>query len=323
MPVICWAPMAQSAQDPTTIAQYIANKVLEHNVDANAHGLADYAIYNHRSDPVLDHVDYCINSQKITSDWIIGKKLSTNEGVGPGTDGVIMDSQGIMMYQSGSRKVNIPKSGTPEFEGIIIANQMSFTRFNVMPTFESFNNWYTNIEATGGGVTGIPGMADIASTDVAGKCSELVLRNNMSPLLNIAVRNPILQFSAFINDKSISDVGMGLGGYNPANSHAHIRFWWANHVQTMYAQRKGVSYPILQYALGWKWQSFPYQFKIEVSGNGRYMKFYIGGVLQRTIDTPGFSMTMRQEVVFANVNRAVGDISDLKITSVVYSRDFD
>ncbi len=65
MPVICWAPLAKSAQDPTTIAEYISGKILDHDVNPSAHGLDGYVVFNHRVSPVLDHVDDSVTLQKL------------------------------------------------------------------------------------------------------------------------------------------------------------------------------------------------------------------------------------------------------------------
>ena len=65
MPVICWGPLAKSAQDSTTIPEYIAGKISEHNADPSAHGLDSYAIYNHRVADVLDHADNSVILQKL------------------------------------------------------------------------------------------------------------------------------------------------------------------------------------------------------------------------------------------------------------------
>ena len=65
MPVICWSPLAKSAQDATTIAEYIAGRVNIHNIDPTAHGLQDYALYNHRDAETLDHIDGSVTMQKM------------------------------------------------------------------------------------------------------------------------------------------------------------------------------------------------------------------------------------------------------------------
>ena len=65
MPVICWGPLGKSAQDPTTIAEYISGKISIHNVNPSAHGLDGYAVYNHRISDLLDHPDNSVILQKL------------------------------------------------------------------------------------------------------------------------------------------------------------------------------------------------------------------------------------------------------------------
>lgn len=67
MPVICWGPLGKTAQDPTTIADYIAAEILDHNVSSSAHGLDGYAVYNHRVGDVLDHADGSVLLEKLTA----------------------------------------------------------------------------------------------------------------------------------------------------------------------------------------------------------------------------------------------------------------
>jgi len=71
MPVICWGPLAKSAQDSTTIASYIAGKILEHNVNPSAHGLDGYAVYNHRLATLIDHLDGSVSLQKMVRDYYV------------------------------------------------------------------------------------------------------------------------------------------------------------------------------------------------------------------------------------------------------------
>lgn len=65
MPAICWGSMGRTADDPTTIAEYIEGEINRHNTDPSAHNLDDYAIFNHRNDDLLDHPDYAVITDKI------------------------------------------------------------------------------------------------------------------------------------------------------------------------------------------------------------------------------------------------------------------
>lgn len=167
MPVICWGPLAKSASDPTTIPEYISGKILDHNVDPSAHGLDSYALYNHRDTYPVDHPDYSITSEKITSDWIIGKRFETSPNVGPGTAGVKFDPYGIQMYQAGERKVNIPISGSPFFEGDIQADFITFNKKVVMAFGESSDGWNQD-EGVSGILSGLAWSSVEGNSDTPG-----------------------------------------------------------------------------------------------------------------------------------------------------------
>lgn len=139
MPIVCWGALGKAANDPTTIDQEIQAYVTAHNADPNAHGLSGYAIQLHRSTDPLDHVDYSVTSAKISADQIVGKDFRTDEDVGPGRDGVIFNPLGIMMYQAGRRRVNIPISGDPTFEGKLSVSQIFFLKTYVAYYFDSFD----------------------------------------------------------------------------------------------------------------------------------------------------------------------------------------
>lgn len=136
MGVFCWGELAKSANDTTTISQYIAAKILAHNIDPAAHGLQDYAMYNHRTDQILDHRDYSITSEKITTDQIIGKHFATDEGVGASQDGIEFDRNAISMWNEGVKKVYIPKTGDPTFQGQLTVKELRYLKLYLYTCFE-------------------------------------------------------------------------------------------------------------------------------------------------------------------------------------------
>jgi parallel beta-helix repeat protein len=62
---ITWYLLPRKVDDPTTIEEYIQQKILEHNLDPSAHGQADEAIFQHRMAEVIDHVNYSIYNIKL------------------------------------------------------------------------------------------------------------------------------------------------------------------------------------------------------------------------------------------------------------------
>ncbi len=213
MPVICWGPLAKSAQDPTTIAEYIAGKILEHNVDPSAHNLDSYALYNHRDSYPLDHPDYSITSNKITSDWIVSKRFSTANDVGATYDGVIFDPYGIRMYQKGVRKVNIPISGDPFFAGNLDVGFLTFSKHVIMTFFDSVDGWGTE---NGVGYFGAGLVYAYVEGDLDNSGS-IYLEGDISAGMFDFGRNPFFQidfYSDYSDDHAIDifcgkDIGVG------------------------------------------------------------------------------------------------------------------
>lgn len=82
MPVICWGPLGKSASDPTTIPEYIAAKILDHDVDPSAHNLDDYALFNHRDDEEIDHPDNSVTMQKLNvNKFTLWTQFESLEGI--------------------------------------------------------------------------------------------------------------------------------------------------------------------------------------------------------------------------------------------------
>ena len=87
MPVICWAPLAKSAQDPTTISEYIQARILDHNVDVTSHGLDGYALFNHRDSYPIDHGEECIINNTIRK-YARAYKYIVDQGGGADFDNI-------------------------------------------------------------------------------------------------------------------------------------------------------------------------------------------------------------------------------------------
>lgn len=129
MPVICWGGLGLSTDDGTTIAEYISAQILNHNVNPSSHGLDGQAVYSHRSQVNLDHLDYSVTSDKITTNQIVAKDFRTALNVGPSVDGIKFDKNAIEMWQNAERRVYIPKSGQPEIIGTIRVNAIQYINY--------------------------------------------------------------------------------------------------------------------------------------------------------------------------------------------------
>ena len=65
MPMVVWGELTKSAIDSTKIEEEIDARITSHNEDPDAHGLADMALYAHRSGDVLDHIAESVKNIKI------------------------------------------------------------------------------------------------------------------------------------------------------------------------------------------------------------------------------------------------------------------
>lgn len=126
MPVVCWGALGMSTNDPTTISEYIQAQVRDHNWNMSAHDLPGYAIYAHRAQAVIDHVDYCITSDKITTNQIISKDFRTAYNVGQSVNGVMFNNEGIQMWKNGTRRVNISNTGNADFTGSLNIGELRY-----------------------------------------------------------------------------------------------------------------------------------------------------------------------------------------------------
>ena len=65
MPMVTWGLLTKSAEDSQKIEEAIDAKITDHNADPDAHGLADMALYAHRSGDVLDHINESVKNIKL------------------------------------------------------------------------------------------------------------------------------------------------------------------------------------------------------------------------------------------------------------------
>lgn len=86
MPIICWGNLAKSADDTLRIEQSISDYVTGHDENVNAHQIPGSALYMHRVNEILDHLDGSVSLRKLLSDqnlfWTVFESLD-----GWGTDG--------------------------------------------------------------------------------------------------------------------------------------------------------------------------------------------------------------------------------------------
>ena len=317
MPVICWGALAKSATELTTIDDEIQSYIQRHNTDPSAHGLDGYALFNHRDDPYLDHVDYCIVSDKISADWIIGKKFETSPAVGPGTDGVIFDPEGIMMYQAGVRKVNIPKSGNPEFKGHITVSGLYFDKNIVNPQFESFDGWSNELD---GVVTALLSKSSIKAGPVLNEECAIKAYIDMDDINDLAAKNPYFETRVCFEDNTRQDAIFGFGTY--LSDDFYIGFGFQNDQGTLYLWTDDGSVSNRLAIVGVD-LTIPHTYSAFYTG-GSDIKFYVDGVLRGTRSTnlPVEATDEFNGFFYYLRNKVVNYQPKIRINSLVYGWDF-
>lgn len=190
MPVVCWGALAKSANDTTTIPDYIVSQIEDHNIDPSAHGLSGYAIYDHRTQVVLDHLDYSVSSDKISANQIIGKHFVTDYNVGASVDGIEFDKNAISAWYQGARNVYIPRTGSPTFSGNVNAGYLTLTKFVLMSYFESLDGFYQDVG--GGEANAHIGGAEMITSGSAYDPVIVAVQPSGAHYLNFA-KNPLFQ----------------------------------------------------------------------------------------------------------------------------------
>ncbi len=204
MAVETWGSLPKAQDTPETIEEAVTAALTAHNDDPDAHLGAGQALASHRAAEIIDHLAESIvedkfatgsvSSRAITSEQIIGKDIRTDADVGAAQDGVMMNPNGIEMWQDGERKVHIPKTGDAEFRGNVRVNSLDFTRLTLWPRFESLDAFWKTARPFSN-----VGYLEITTTTTLGDIQYVVLPSdeqfNFYPN---AEKNPILDIrSAF------------------------------------------------------------------------------------------------------------------------------
>lgn len=68
---ITWYALGRAVDDTETILQAVDDKILTHNLDASAHGQTNEAVYEHRVNQILDHLEGSVQLQFLPLDHYI------------------------------------------------------------------------------------------------------------------------------------------------------------------------------------------------------------------------------------------------------------
>ena len=138
MPIICWGNLAKSADDTERIEQSIMGYVEGHNENVNAHQLEGSALYMHRVNERIDHLDGSVDIKKLAADsylilscfeeighWqSIGNVSGSVFGAGLYTNAVTNHICEVMMWDVGSVDV-MDFSKNPFFQTTVFFDQIT------------------------------------------------------------------------------------------------------------------------------------------------------------------------------------------------------
>ncbi len=153
-----WENLAKNQEDAEKIEAAIYRIVAEHCADETSHLGTGESLASHRASEIIDHVaksiisdiiaDGAVLNKHITSEQITGKDIRTAEDVGPTVDGVLMNADGIEMWQNGEKTVNIPVVGSPYFKGYIYASGLFYTKTFIISNFETVDSWDKSVSGS-------------------------------------------------------------------------------------------------------------------------------------------------------------------------------
>ena len=141
-----WGLLTKSAEDATKIEEEIDDRIASHNADPDSHGLADMALYAHRTGDVLDHLDEAVKNVKVTS-----KARAFTAIVGPSGDVDYTDIQDAIDYVNGlgGGKILILPGTYIQTADIVFYDNISLIGFDRELVNIDFNSLENCIQSTG------------------------------------------------------------------------------------------------------------------------------------------------------------------------------
>jgi len=322
MATVTWGLLEKSLVDDETIEEAIGRLIGVHNDDEESHLLAGQSLQSHKASAIIDHAalsvvedklaEGCVTTNKITANQIIGKDFRTAVDVGAGVDGVAIKPTGIEMWQSAEKRVDIPISGNPYFDGDLVVGSLRTKKFIINTTFESLDAWTTRL--TGGrGSVSLIGL---------GFC-KLQCGNQQYDAAGIHMASPSMT-TTFLTDLPILDVTMAVVNYSDADFRISMG---TDYVDT-YAEDVGFEYDCVNnllfafrchssimsyYGIGGYTAAGVHNYRIEVFTD--HIDWYVDGVLKltRTTSLPSGSRALSVSVAIKDKHTAspYGYVSEL------------
>ena len=298
-----WGMLAKSQVDPEKIEEAIIRLILAHNNDETSHLEVGQSLQSHKASEIIDHLAESIvedkfatgsvSSRAITTDQLVGKDIRTDLNVGATQDGVKLNADGIEMWQSGDKKVAIPKSGDAFFRGDVSVKRLNFLRYNWFLPFESVDAYNKSIIGDGDEIT--PQIQALllrqSSTDNA--VTGLWVGEVYSVVPNTA-KNPSIEFSYRGSDGWAHDSYVVWGSNDPFGD-LNLKYFGFKIKSTadhkIYACYRTSSTNEVTTELTGINPDVAHHYRAEVINGGASIKYYVDGVLLVTASPSSFSFT--------------------------------
>jgi hypothetical protein len=227
-----WGLLSKSAVDAETVEGAVTRLIAVHEADETSHLDTGESLQSHKAAAIIDHIAGSIiedkigtgeiSSRAITTDQIVGKDIRTATNVGSGTSGVKMTSTGIEMWDGTVKKVSIPTSGDPIFQGTIRAKELQFLRNFWYTNFQTLDNW--TVAGTGSTYLGV-GPFVIASGATANNIKSIYAGDYTGDYINTTSNDvsfeTCVRFHNLTNTEYVFGINMQEGVPNTDGTYAN------------------------------------------------------------------------------------------------------
>jgi len=318
-----WGALNKALDDNETIEEAIARLIVAHLADADAHIESGESLYDHKQSAVIDHLadsvvtdklkDSAVTSPKITTDQIVGKDIRTATDVGSGVDGVKMTSDGIEMWQSAEKKVDIPKSGNAVFKGNLFVNSLEYLKLTLQSNFGSMDAFDVT-----GFIDNYLGIMQMFTTSVLNNYSEArVYTDDEINLAPDITKNPIFDCTCFLPSSSSVDARVGTGTMTLDNgvgfqlTGSKVYTVWFEDDNTEHLTEIATIDP-----------TDVHRYRVEIDDDVT-IKWYVDGVLKQTLDASANAVgdLVDNSIVFY-IKTLTAASKALYAYNVLYQQDF-
>lgn len=296
-----WGMLAKSQVDPEKIEEAIIRLIVAHNNDETSHLEVGQSLQSHKASEIIDHLAESIvedkfatgsvSSRAITTDQLVGKDIRTDLNVGATQDGVKLNVDGIEMWQSGEKRVAIPKTGNAFFRGEVAVNKLSFLRQTWQFPFESVDAYQKSLPVNAT-IEPFVQALKITQSDELNAVTSIAVGEVNSISLAWA-KNPSIEFAMKTGDAWGQDIYVVWGSIDPFGSTEGAWFGFrVKHTdEKVYAVSRLAGGSVSETELVGVNPELLHLYRAEVVSGGAQIKFFVDSVLIYTRTLSGTTQT--------------------------------